>query len=147
MKRGGNNKGSVVLEFALGSGLLISAFLGAFQYGYIFYRYNTIENAVNGGARYAALRTYDAATATPSTAFLNAVKNVVVFGDPAGGSTPIAPGLTTAHVSVTAIFTLGVPTAMKVCINDYSINSVFASQTLHGKPVATYPFTGIYAPY
>ena len=46
-----------MVEFALGSSLLVAAFTGTFQFGYTFYVYNNIETAVNNGAKYAALRT------------------------------------------------------------------------------------------
>ncbi|MBI4909006.1 MAG: pilus assembly protein [Acidobacteria bacterium] len=141
------NKGNTILEFALGSVVMVAAFLGAFQYGYIFYRYNTIENAVNAGSRYAAMRPYDSTTSTPSTGFSTAVKNMVVYGNPAGGTTPIAPGLSTANVAVTPVFTSGVPTSMKVYITGYTIDAGYASQKLTGKPVATYGYIGIYSPY
>src|SRR5260370_29648794 len=90
--------GNVMLEFALGSGILVAAFGGTFVFGYTFYQYNSLANAVNDGARYASLIPYTSATATPKPDLLQAVQNMVVYGDPAGGTLPVAPGLTTHKV-------------------------------------------------
>src|SRR6266478_744161 len=96
--------GHIMLEFALGSGLLVAAFGGTFGFGYTFYQYNSLANAVNDGARYASLRPYNSTTVTPSPDFLLAVKNMVVYGNPAGGAVPVAPGLTTDQVKLTPVF-------------------------------------------
>src|SRR5258708_37326780 len=46
-----NRRGSAVLEFALGSGILMAAFSGTYPFGYTFLQYNNLENAVTRGAR------------------------------------------------------------------------------------------------
>ena len=67
--------GNIMLEFAIGSSLLVAAFAGTFQFGYTFYAYNKLATAVNDGARYAALRPYNSTTTTPKADFLLAVQN------------------------------------------------------------------------
>jgi Flp pilus assembly protein TadG len=146
LKSNRGRKGSVMLEFAAGSGLLLAAFAGTFQFGYTFYLYNSLATAVNDGAHYAALRTYDSSSSTPSNTFQTAVQNMVVYGSPAGGTTPIAPGLTTSNVTLTVTFTNSVPTAMTVAITGYQIDAIFAQNTFN-KPQFTYPYQGIYSPY
>ena len=148
-----------MIEFALGVGILVSVFAGTFQFGYTFYQYNLLKNAVNNGASYAALRSYDSATCTPSDAFKTAVKNMVVYADPTGtNTTPVLPGLTTANVNfdypqVTWSFspchgiTGGTPVSMTVSISNYTIYAVVGSQTFNNKPTATYPYLGIFEPY
>ena len=140
-------RGNVMIEFAVGVGVLAAVFTGTFQFGYTFYQYNTLKNAVSDGARYASLRPYDSSTATPSNAFRDAVRNMVVYGDPAGGTAPIAPGLATSNVTLQPTFTSGVPTAMTVSINGYTISAVVASTTLTNKPSVTYPYLGVYSPF
>lgn len=138
--------GSSILEFAIGSGLLVAAGTATFQYGYIFYQYNALKNAVSTGARWAAMAGYDSATTTPSTAFTNRVKNMVVYGDPAGGTTPVVPNLTTANVQLEVQFANSVPVAMTVAISNYSINGIFGSMNCDDKPVVRYAYQGIWAP-
>src|SRR5262245_49740779 len=111
--------GSSMVEFAIGSSLLMAAFTGTFQFGYTFYRYNTLENAVNAGARYASLIPFTADTSlncNASNSYSNAVKNTVVYGAPTGGTSPVLPNLSTSQVTVTPICTNGVPTAVSVRI-------------------------------
>ena len=135
-----------MLEFALGSGVLLAAFTGTFQFGYTFLQYNNLANAVARGARYASLVPYDSATTAPSAAFQTAVQNMVLCGSSATCVSPVLAGLTAGNVALTVTFTNGVPSAMTVAISGYTINSVFASTTLTNKPQATYAYQGIWAP-
>ncbi len=151
LRRFGSRTGSAFVEFALGSMLLVTVFTGTFQYGYIFYQYNALFNAVNNGAHFGALQIYDSNTTSPSNAWNTAVKNMVVYGDPTGtNTTPVVKGLTTGNVSITignvgngSTFT---PTMVTVAINNYTINGVTGTYTLSGKPAVTYPFQGLYCP-
>lgn len=140
-----NERGNVMLEFALGAGVLVLVFMGVFEFGYAFYIYNNLVAAVDNGARYAAYRTYDSDTTTPTSAFSDAVNNMVVYGQPTVGAKTVVPGLTAGNVVLTPIFTNSVPTGMQVSLSGYSLNAVFTTFTLN-KPVATYPFLGVYAP-
>jgi Flp pilus assembly protein TadG len=144
----GRRQGSVIVEFTLSATFLVSLFLGVWQFGYAFLIYGELEEAVRAGARYASMCTYNSANATPTPALLTAVQNVVVYGDPApaGGATPVAPGLTTGNVSLTVTFASGVPTAMTVAITGYTVPTYFGNQTLNGKPTTTFQFVGIFGP-
>ena len=99
------------------------------------------------------MRPYNSTTTTPKDDFLLAVRNMVVYGNPAGGTAPVAPGLLITNVNLTPSFTnsagvvLGVPTFMTVSISGYQIDAAFATNTLTDKPKVTYPYMGIYSPY
>jgi len=147
----GNRSGNIMIEFAIGVTVLVILFAGTFQYGYTFYRYNTLLAAVNAGARYASLAPYDSLTSTPSTAFSTAVKNVVVYGDPAGGTSVMVPGLTTSKVTLTVTFTgssasTDVPDYVTVNINNFSIPTLFKTVTFTTKPKVKYKYMGLYTP-
>lgn len=139
-------RGNMLIEFSIGASLFVTAFTATFQYGYIFYRYNTLENAVNSAARYASLAPYDSANTTPSSAFLAKVRNMVVYGKPSAGTNPVVPGLTTSHVVLTPVFANGVPVYMKVHINGFTIDGVFGKMNCTGKPVVRYAYQGRWAP-
>lgn len=139
--------GQVLIEFAAGAGVLLALFAGTFWLGYTFIQYNRLQSAVAQGARYASLIPYDSATSTPSGAFLSAVRNVVVYGNPASGGPPVLRGLATGNVNLSVTFSNGVPHAMTVWISDYTIGAVFRATTLTTKPRATYVYQGIWAPY
>ena len=59
-------RGSALIELTLSLSFLTALFLGVWQYGYGFYVYAELEQSVRDGARYAAARTYDSATSTPT---------------------------------------------------------------------------------
>ena len=138
--------GNIMVEFALGSGILVMAFVGTFQFGYTFLQYNNLENAVARGARYASLIPYDSTSTFPTSTFSTAVKNMVVYGTPTAGTSPALPGLTTTNVNLTVTFTNAVPSAMTISISGYSINSIVATSTLTNKPKITYAYQGIWTP-
>jgi Flp pilus assembly protein TadG len=87
-----NRQGNAMLEFAIGAGLLVTAFTATFQYGYTFLQYNNLKNAVARGARYASLVPYDSINETPSSAFQTAVKNMVLYGSTTAGASSVLTG-------------------------------------------------------
>ncbi len=143
----GRRAGNVMIEFGLSFAVLFSILIGTFQFGYTFYQYDVLAAAVNNGARYASLRPYDSTTGTPSNTFLAAVRNIVVYGDPSGGTKSVVPGLKTTNVNCSAVFTNGIPSSVTVSVSGYTINSAFARSTLTNKPKVTYVYQGVYSPY
>jgi Flp pilus assembly protein TadG len=139
--RSRRERGNAMLEFTLAATFLIPMMIGTFQFGYGFYIYNRMVSSVQGGARYASLRDYDSSS-TPSERFITAVSNVVVYGDPAGGTNPIVPGLTTDKVQVTAAMVGSVPDTVTVSIRNFSIYAVVATIDLSGKPSASFRYRG-----
>ena len=153
-RRWGSRTGSAMVELALGSTILVTVFTSAFQYGYIFYQYNVLENAVANGAHYAVLRPYDAQCSTVSTSYGNAVKNMVVYGDPTGTTTtPVVKNLATSNVTVTVSPTQAAcptvtwtPSTVNVKITGFTIDGIFGSYTANNKPSVTYAYQGIFSP-
>ena len=143
-KRKSSRAGSAMLEFALGSSILIAAFAGTFQFGYTFLQYNTLMNAVARGARYASLAPYDSLTTTPSVAFQSSVNNMVLYGSPSTGTTPVLSDLSTSNITLTVAFRNGVPGSVTVAITGYTINAIFATFALTNKPQITYTYQGIW---
>lgn len=146
MTRKTDERGSVLVEFALAFILLITIFAGAVEFGYALFAYNTLVNAVHQGSRYASLKPYDSASSTPSTAFLSAVQNMVVYGNPAGGTTPVLRGLATSNVQLSVLTSGGAPLQVTVSITGYSIDAVFGTFNLNGKPSCSFPYLGIPTP-
>ena len=148
----GARSGHALVEFALGSTILVTVFAGVFQYGFIFYQYNALENAVINGAHFASQRSYDSLTSIPSNSFQTAVQNMVVYGDPTGtNTTPIVRNLGTGNVNI-SVGMLGsgtdlVPISITVSISGYTIDAIFGSFTCTNKPAVTYAYQGIFAPH
>jgi Flp pilus assembly protein TadG len=141
-------RGSTAVEFTLSMLVLAPLFLGAATFGYTFYVYSKLVNAVRSGARYASTIKYDSATTTPTSAFQTAVQKMTVYGDPAApsGSTPLVAGLTTSNVGLTVAFTNGAPSGMTVAITGYRVPVYLGRITLNNKPYAWFPFTGLWGP-
>jgi Flp pilus assembly protein TadG len=132
--------GSAVLEFALGFTLLWTMLAGVFQFGYPLYVYNALNNAVTDGAAFASRADFDA---NATSAFSTQVKNMAVYGSPAGGGQALVPGLTTAQVSVAwTVDTEGLPQTVTVRIVNFPVYAVFKSFTFTNKPVCTVRFAG-----
>ena len=125
-------RGNTLIEFAVSLALLAVMFAGIFEIGYSFYTYAALQNAVRAGARYAALQSGDSAEVA------KAVRNLVVYGDPAptDRTQPLVSGLTTDHVEL-----IDAPGARTVALRDFELDAVFMKFKLNGRPTVTFPIT------
>jgi Flp pilus assembly protein TadG len=146
LRRRPRRNGTAVIEFAVGAGVLLTTFTGTFEFGYTLTEYNKLETAAAQGAHYAAIVPYDSLTTTPSAAFLSSVKNMVLYGSPVAGNSPVVSGLAAGNVVLKVSFANGVPSSMQVSITGYTINALFGTHTLTGKPQVTYSYQGLWAP-
>jgi Flp pilus assembly protein TadG len=124
-----------MIEFAVSLVLLAAVFVGVFQIGYAFLAYGTLVNAVRAGARYSSLQQRGAA-ADPEIA--KAVRNLVVYGDPAPAehSKPVVRGLTTENVEI-----VNGPGTSTVSLRGFEVDALFAKLKLEGRPTVTFPVT------
>jgi len=134
-----SERGNALLEFALGWSILWALFAGIYQFGYTFYVYNTVLTSVANAAELGSKMTYDTAN---TSAYSNALKNMVVYGSTTAGTTPIVRGLATSNVTVTVNLAGTIPSDVTITINNYSIDAVFTTFTFNGKPRATTVFMG-----
>lgn len=91
----GNEQGAALVEFAIVATVFLTVMFGVIEFGRMFWTHNALRDAARNGVRYAAIRKNDAAG-------MQAVKNMVVYGNPnpAAGAQPIVPGLSTSNVSL-----------------------------------------------
>lgn len=87
-----NERGSTLVEFAIGVTVFVTAMFAVLEFGRALWVHNALSDAARRGARYAVLH---------SSADTAQVKNVVVYGDPAGSGQPMLNNLTTTNVDVT----------------------------------------------
>src|SRR5437667_9250168 len=85
-------RGSTLVEFAIGATVFLTVMFAVLEFGRALWVHNALADAARRGARYAVIH-----RVTDS----EAVRNVVVYGDPAGGSSPLVDNLTTSNVDVT----------------------------------------------
>jgi Flp pilus assembly protein TadG len=148
-KRRSTQRGHAMIELAFSAAVMMSCLAGTFQFGYTFYAYNQLVSAVGNGGRYAATRTYRAATPDDVEKGRTAIRNMVVFGDPrpAPDAAPVLPNLTPAQVEVKwTQDPTGAPEAVDVAITGYTVNAVFGAMKLTGRPAVEFPYVGRYAP-
>lgn len=142
MRRNGQKakqKGSILIEFAVGSTVLVSLFAGVFQFGWSLLIYNNLMTSVTNAAIVAAQRDYNISDPTD---FTDDIKNMVVYGDVNTGTVRIAPDITTSNVSVNVVTNGSVPQYVTVSVNGYQVKTLFTNFTLTNKPRVTVPFAG-----
>ena len=86
-----NERGSTLVEFAIGVTVFATALFGVIEFGRALWVHNALTDAARRGARYAVLHT---------AGDVDQVRNVVVFGNPAGTGNPLVNNLSTANVNV-----------------------------------------------
>ncbi len=140
-------RGSVLVEFTICAPFLVLLFLGAWHFGYAFWLYNTVEQAVRAGGRYASVQRYEAPEGgPPNDAYLTEVRNIVVYGNAEGGTEPIVPSLTTEKVFVDVAFANHAPSTVRVWVDGYKLPGLFSEITLQGKPSVRFKYLGTWAP-
>ena len=84
-------RGTTLVEFSIGAFVFLTAMFGVIEFGRALWTHNALADAARRGARYAV---------NHPASDVAAVKNVVVYGDPAGGDKPVVANLTPANVQV-----------------------------------------------
>ena len=84
--------GAALVEFAIGATVFLMVMFAVIEFGRALWVHNALADAARRGARYAVVNNAGSS---------EAVKNIVVYGDAAGGTTPVVNNLSTANVSVT----------------------------------------------
>jgi len=139
-----------MIELAISAAVMVSCLSGTVQFGYTFYVYNELVSAVGNGGRYAAMRTYRAASPADIEKGKVAIRNMVVYGDarPAPGAVPQVANLRPEQVRVDWIKDESgdKPGFVDVSIADYTVDAAFGMFRFTGRPAIEYPFVGRYAP-
>jgi hypothetical protein len=140
----GRNKerGSTLVEFSIAATVFLMVMFAVIEFGRALWTHNALADAARRGARYAVVNEAD----------IGDVKNVVVYGDPDGGTTPVIGDLTTDNVEVSySGFGLDGGT-VQVTIKDYEFKFVIPivatkiqmpkyTTTLTGESAGTLPPT------
>ena len=110
-----NERGATLVEFAIVATVFLMAMFAVVEFGRILWVHNALTDAARRGARYAVLH---------SEADKPKVKNVVVYGDPNGGTVPLVENLSTTNVDVD-YSNFGVSTGtVTVSVNRYEFHLV-----------------------
>ena len=85
-------RGTTMVELAIALTVFLTAMFAVIEFGRALWVHNALTDAARRGARYAVMH---------KAVDIDDVKNVVVYGDPAGGTQATVPNLTTDNVTVT----------------------------------------------
>jgi hypothetical protein len=83
--------GATLVEFSIAATVFLTEIFGVIEFGRVLWTHNALSDAARRGARYAVVH---------QASEIDDVKNVVVYGDPAGGTIPVVENLTTNNVEV-----------------------------------------------
>jgi Flp pilus assembly protein TadG len=121
-----SESGTAIVEFALTASFFLMMIVAIISGGHLFFTHNAMVEATRRGARYAALQCYPNLTGCAGSAgTVDRVKNVVLFGTPVAGTTPLVYNLTPTNVTVTFSPDYGV-SAGTVSVKIESYTYVFA---------------------
>lgn len=102
-------RGAALVEFAIGATVFLTVMFAVIEFGRALWTHNALADAARRGARYAV---------NQPASNISAVKNVVVYGNPAGGTQPLVNDLNVANINVQyANFGLGQGTVSVSVIN------------------------------
>jgi Flp pilus assembly protein TadG len=131
---GSDAKGATLVEFAIAATVFLTCMFGVIEFGRALWVHNALSDAARRGARYATVH---------SANDISNVKNVVVYGDPAGGTEPLVPNLSPSNVTVTySNFALNKGT-VSVAITNYQFQFIVPLvSTSIQMPASTTTLTG-----
>src|SRR6266545_5644124 len=90
-KRRNKQRGAMLVEFSIAAAVFLTVMFAVLEFGRVLWTHNALADAARRGARYAVLN---------QESKIDEVKNVVVYGDPAGGTNPVVENLSTTNVQV-----------------------------------------------
>jgi Flp pilus assembly protein TadG len=126
-----NQRGATLVEFAIGATVFLTVMFAVIEFGRALWVHNALSDAARRGARYAVLNKQVDAWK---------VENVVIYGDPDGGTTPVVSNLTDGNVNVTYTSEFGLNSGMAtVSITNYQFEFIlpFVSTSISMPDYAT----------
>src|SRR5688572_2377940 len=106
MIRGTNTRsgqaGSTLVEFSIGATVFLTALFAVIEFGRALWVHNALADAARRAARYAVNQPASNPPGVITTGVnvgpsLTAIRNVAVYGNPAGGTNPMVDQLTPAN--------------------------------------------------
>lgn len=99
--RNHSERGAAVVEFALTAAFFLMMIVAIISGGHLFFTHNAMVESTRRGARYAATQCKpNLAGCVGSATSLERVKNVVLYGTPTAGTSPLVSNLTPANITV-----------------------------------------------
>ena len=142
--------GQALVELAFMLPVLTLLLLGILYFGFAFYTYNKLDRNIHEAGRYACSRTLLNST-DGQNAYRTQVRNIVLYGNPAGSGTAVVPGLAANNIEVAFLYD-GTPTSTSrparvlVRVTTYTMPGTFRVITITNKPWVIFPYLGQFNP-
>ena len=100
-----DQEGATLVEFAIGASVFLLALFALLEFGRVLWTHNALADAARRAARYAVNQPASTPAGVETSGqnigpSLEAIRNVGVYGDPAGGSQPLVNNLTIDNLNV-----------------------------------------------
>ena len=100
-----DQEGATLVEFAIGASVFLLALFALIEFGRVLWTHNALADAARRAARYAVNQPASTPAGVKTSGqnvgpSITAIRNVAVYGDPAGGTQPLVNNLTTANLDV-----------------------------------------------
>jgi hypothetical protein len=100
-----NQRGATLVEFSIAAAVFLTALFAVIEFGRALWTHNALADAARRAARYAVNQPASAppgvrTTGTDVGPSITAIKNVAIYGNPAGGTQPLVNNLTPANLVV-----------------------------------------------
>src|SRR5687767_9988986 len=96
-----SERGVATVEFAATAAIFLLMLLAVFAGGYLFWVHNALVEATRRGARYAANECKADLEGCPnSDTVLDRVRNVTIYGNPAGTGSPLIQSLQPENITI-----------------------------------------------
>ena len=124
-----NQRGATLVEFSIGATVFLTAMFAVIEFGRALWTHNALADAARRAARYAINQPASTPPGVKTTGTnvgpsITAIKNVAIYGDPAGGTKPVVNNLTAANIDVDyQQFGLGEGT-VAIIVKDYQFQFI-----------------------
>lgn len=96
-----SERGTAIVEFAITAAFFLMMIMAIISGGHLFFTHNALVESTRRGARYAATQCKpNLAGCLNSDTSLDRIKNVVLYGTPTAGTSPLVNNLTAANITV-----------------------------------------------
>lgn len=97
--------GATLVEFAIAATVFLTAMFAVIELGRALWTHNALADAARRGARYAVNQSASTPAGVTTTGLnvgpsVTAIRNVAIYGNPAGGTNPLVTNLAPANLNV-----------------------------------------------
>jgi Flp pilus assembly protein TadG len=139
-----SQRGLFLVEMVIVILLILLMAFGTAEVGRYIYQFTTLNKAVRDGARYLSSGANDAGgiiDLADTDAEVIAMKNLVVFEDPAGGGTALLPGFTTGDVTWNTAYVPLASDPMNPNPNHVVVSASYIFQPVVRLPILDRPYS------